>query len=100
MQTSTALLRSEPPSLHEDWRDQNLRDACDSPSRASPLGDFQLLGVHDTALVRPPKPVVDLVLHLRQSVARPLVLDAACCLRVDGEVRRGPNRRGRLYRVM
>jgi len=43
------------------------------------LGDFQMLGVHDTALVRPPKPVVDLVLHLRPSVARPLVIDAACC---------------------
>ena len=73
---------------------------CLSSVQSSLLGDFQLLGVHDTALVRPPKPVVDLVLHLRPSVARPLVIDAACCLRVDGEVRRGPNRRGRLYRVM
>ena len=73
---------------------------CPGVVQSNLLGDFQMLGVHDTALVRPPKPVVDLVLHLRQSVARPLVLDAACCLRVDGEVRRGPNRRGRLYRVM
>ena len=73
---------------------------CLSSVQSSLLGDFQLLGEHDTALVRPPKPVVDLVLHLRPSVARPLVTGAACCLRVDGEVRRGPNRRGRLYRVM
>ena len=34
---------------------------CLSSVQSSLLGDFQLLGVHDTALVRPPKPVVDLV---------------------------------------
>ena len=66
---------------------------CLSSVQSSLLGDFQLLGEHDTALVRPPKPVVDLVLHLRPSVARPLVIDAACCLRVDGEARRGPKGR-------
>ena len=73
---------------------------CPDVVQSNLLGDFQMLGVHDTALVRPPKPVVDLVLHLRPSVARPLVTGAACCLRVDGEVRRGLNRRGRLVQVM
>ena len=58
---------------------------CLSSVQSSLLGDFQLLGVHDTALVRPPKPVADLVLHLRPSVARPLVIDAAAvCLLSPG----------------
>ena len=68
---------------------------CSLSVLLSPLGDFQMLGVHGTARDVPPKPVVDLVQYVR-----PLV-SGRCVLRVRGRgVRRGLDRGGRPVQAM
>ena len=68
---------------------------CSLSVLLSPLGDFQMLGVHGAARDVPPKPVVDLVQYVR-----PLV-DGRCVLCVRGRgVRRGLDRGGRPVQVM
>ena len=70
---------------------------CSLSVLLSPLGDFQMLGVHDTARGAPPKPVVDSVQYM---YVRPLV-DGRCVLCVRGRgVRRGLDRGGRPVQAM